>query len=494
MNIDFALLVPEFLLAGLVFVMFGVDLFLPADKKAYLPYLGVAGLMAVIGSVFSVLGDEGSLYGGIFLVDEYALFFKVFFPIVGIVMLLASRDFVTKHLENPGEFYGLVMVSVLAMMLMASAAELLTGYIALELLSFCLYIMASYAKREARSIEAGIKYILIGAFSSAFLLYGISLIYGSVGTTTFTGIAEALQAGDDLRTAFLAGLIFIVVGFGFKVVAVPFHMWAPDVYEGAPVPVTAYLAVASKAASFVLMLRLFATAFMPALDDWKIIIAAIASLTMTVGNVVAISQSNIKRLMAYSSIGHAGFIMVGIAALSESASNALVLYLVGYSAATFAAFLCIIIYFNLTGKEQIVDFAGLAERSPMLALALTVSLFSLAGLPFFAGFTIKFYLFTAAAREGLLWLAAIAMINSLISVYYYLMVIKQMYMKPAQEPQESTTEVERLKVPPVTTALLALLIGVVFLVGIYPAPIVHLIEEATPLLFSNAATSLVSAP
>ncbi|MEE9248627.1 MAG: NADH-quinone oxidoreductase subunit N [Dehalococcoidia bacterium] len=494
MNIDFALLVPEFLLAGLAFVIFGVDLFLPDDKKSYLPYLGVAGLMAVIGSVFSLLGDEGSVYRGIFLVDEYAIFFKVFFPIVGIVMLLASRDFVTKHLEHPGEFYGLVMVSVLAMMLMASAAELLTGYIALELLSFCLYVMAAYAKREARSNEAGIKYILIGAFSSGFLLYGISLIYGAVGTTTFTGIAEALQGGDYIRTAFLAGLIFIVVGFGFKVVAVPFHMWAPDVYEGAPVPVTAYLAVASKAASFVLMLRLFATGFMPALDDWKVIIAAISALTMTVGNVVAISQSNIKRLMAYSSIGHAGFIMVGIAALSESASNAMMLYLVGYSATTFAAFLCIIIYYNLTGKEQIVDFAGLAERSPMLALALTVSLFSLAGLPFFAGFTIKFYLFTAAAREGLLWLAAIAMFNSLISVYYYLMVIKQMYMQPAQLPQGSATQVERLKVPLVTTVLLALLVGVVFLVGIYPAPIVHLIEEATPLLFSNAATSLVSTP
>ena len=487
MNVDFALLVPELLLAGLVFLVLAVDLVLPEEKKVYLPYLGAAGLLAVMGSTFSLLGDEGSLYNGIFLVDEYAIFFKVFFPIIGIVMLLASRDFVKQHLTHPGEFYGIVMVSVLAMMLMASAGELLTAYIALELLSFCLYVMAAYAKWDAKSNEAGIKYILIGAFSTGLLLYGISLIYGSLGTTTFTGMAEVLRAGDELRPAFLAGLVLLVVGFGFKVVAVPFHMWAPDVYEGAPVPVTAYLAVASKAASFALMLRLFATAFMPALDDWKAIIAALAALTMTVGNVVAISQSNIKRLLAYSSIGHAGFMLIGIAAVSETASNALLLYLVGYSATTFAAFVCIIVFFNLTGKDRIADFAGLAERAPLVALALTVSLFSLAGLPFFAGFTIKFYLFTAAAREGLLWLVTIAIANSLISVYYYLMVIKQMYMRPAEETG-------RLKIPPLTTAVLAGLVGVIFLVGIYPGPIADLIEEVTPVLFSAPASVVAAAP
>ncbi|MEE9199479.1 MAG: NADH-quinone oxidoreductase subunit N [Dehalococcoidia bacterium] len=487
MNVNFALLVPEFLMAGVAFLVLAVDLFLPEDKKAYLPYLGVAGLLAVLGSAFSLLGDEEPLYGGVFLVDEYAIFFKVFLPIVGIVMLLASRDFVRQHLTHPGEFYGIVLFSVLAMMLMTSAGELLTAYISLELLSFCLYVMAAYAKWEARSNEAGIKYILIGAFSSGVMLYGISLIYGSTGTTTFSGIAEVLMAGDELRPVFLAGLILLVVGLGFKVVAVPFHMWAPDVYEGAPVPVTAYIAVASKAASFALLLRLFAMAFAPALDDWKAIIAALAALTMTVGNVVAIAQSNIKRLMAYSSIGQAGFLLLGIAALSETASNAMLLYIVGYSATTFAAFVCIIVYFNLTGKEQIVDYAGLAERAPLVALCLTISLFSLAGLPFFAGFTIKFYLFTAAARQGLLWLVAIAMVNSLISLYYYLMVVKQMYLRPA-------AETGRLKIPPLTTAVLLGLVGVIFLVGVYPGPIASLIEEATPLLFPAPAQALAAAP
>ena len=202
---------------------------------------------------------------------------------------------------------------------------------------------------------------------------------------------------------------------------------------------------------------------------------------------VAMAQSNIKRLMAYSSIGQAGFLLIGIAALSETASNAMVLYIVGYSATTFAAFMCIIIYFNLTGKERIADYAGLATRSPLVALALTISFFSLAGLPFFAGFTIKFYLFTAAAREGLLWLAAIAMVNSLISLYYYLMVVKQMYLHPAEDSSP-------LKVPPLTTAVLLVLVGVVFLVGVYPSPISELIEEVTPLLFSTPAEALAAAP
>ena len=487
MNINFALLVPEFILAGVVFLVLAADLILPEDKKSYLAYLGSAGLLAVMGSVFSLLGEEEPLYGGVFLVDGYAIFFKAFFPIVGIVMLMASLDFVKQHLTHPGEFYGIVLISVLAMMLMTSAGELLTAYIALELLSFSLYVLAAYAKWDAKSNEAGIKYILIGAFSSGLLLYGISLIYGSVGTTTFSGIAEVLAAGGDIRPAFLAGLVLLIVGFGFKVVAVPFHMWAPDVYEGAPVPVTAYLAVASKAASFALIIRLFATAFEPALEDWRPIIAALAALTMTVGNVVAIAQSNIKRLMAYSSIGQAGFLLLGIAALSESASNAMLLYIIGYSATTFAAFICIILYFNLTGKDRIADYAGLAERAPIVALVLTISLFSLAGLPFFAGFTIKFYLFTAAAQEGLLWLVALAIANSMISLYYYLMIVKQMYMRPALEDG-------RLKIPPPAIVMLLGLVGVIFLVGVYPRPIADLIEKVTPLLFSSAPAALAAVP
>ncbi|MFQ5825869.1 MAG: NADH-quinone oxidoreductase subunit N, partial [Dehalococcoidia bacterium] len=424
------LFLPEFLVAGLAFVILGIDLILPQARKSYLAYGGALGLAGIMAATLTLHGEEAHLYGGLFLVDGYALFFKEFFLLLGLLILLASVEFVEKNLSHPGEYYGLILFSVLAMMLMTASGELITAYISLELLSFCLYILASYALHERRSNEAGVKYILLGAFSSALLLYGLSLVYGLAGTTNFEAIAAVLKSGEELGPGLLVGLVLVIAGFGFKVAAVPFHMWAPDVYEGSPLPITAYLSVASKAAAFALLLRLFAVAFLPAMAEWRGIMAGLAAVTMTVGNLVAIPQRNIKRLLAYSSIGQAGYLLMGMAALSSMASSAIVFHLAGYAATNLAAFVCIIAYFNLSGKEDIPDYAGLAERAPFLATTLAAALFSLAGLPFFAGFTTKFYLFTAAANEGLLWLAALAMVNSLISLYYYLLVIKQMYMVP----------------------------------------------------------------
>ncbi|MCL0102282.1 NADH-quinone oxidoreductase subunit N, partial [Dehalococcoidia bacterium] len=356
-----------------------------------------------------------------------------------------------------------------------SAGELLTAYIGLELFSFCLYILAGYALHKPRSVEAGIKYILVGAFSSAMLLYGISLIYGALGTTTFTGMAEALVLGTEMELAFLAGIVLVIVGFGFKVTAVPFHMWAPDVYEGAPTPVTAYLSVASKAVSFALLLRLFAVAFAPAIADWQGIIAGLAVATIALGNLVAIAQTNIKRMLAYSSIGQAGYLLLGVAALSTLASNGLIFHLVGYSVANFLAFSCVIAYQNMTGKEEISDYAGLSRRQPFVAMVLSVSMFSLAGLPIFAGFATKFYLFTAAANQDLLWLVIIAVTGSVVSLYYYLMVIKQMYLG---EPSDDG----HLKLgQPMSSVLGGLLVLVVFF-GVYPGPLIKLIEKATSAL------------
>lgn len=478
MNINFWLFLPEFTIVGLALIVLGLDLFLPQERKHWLAYLGTAGILVAIGLSFTLVDDTEKLYGGLFLVDDYALFFKVFVLILGAAMMLFSVDYVKKHLRYPGEYYGIVLFSVLAMMFMTAAGELLTAYISLELLTFSLYVLASYARDSPKSAEGGMKYILIGAFSSALLLYGLSLIYGTLGTTTYEGIATVLSNGGELQKAFLAGLVLVVVGLGFKITAVPFHMWAPDVYEGAPTPVTAYLAVASKVASFALLLRLFGTAFLPALDQWQGMVAGLSAATMTLGNFVAISQKNIKRMLAYSSIGQAGVLLLGIAALSELGSNGLIFHLVGYSATNFAAFVSVIVYFNLTGKENIEDFAGLAERSPFLAFALTVSLFSLAGLPFFAGFATKFYLFTGVAKEGLIWLAALAIVNSAISLYYYLMVIKQMYLRPATDNDNG-----RLKIPPLQVGVLSALMLVIFWVGIYPAPILNLIEKATSFLY-----------
>jgi len=264
MNVDFGLFIPEFIMAGMAILVLLVDLFLDADRKHWLAYLSLVGIFGTMGASFTLLGEDEVLYDGLFLVDSYAVFFKVFLLAVAAFMVLASMEHVKRNLKSPGEFYGILLFSVLAMMAMTAAGELLTAYISLELFSFSLYILATYAVHRPKSVEAGIKYILVGAFSSALLLYGMSLVYGALGTTTFTEIADALRADPDVPVAFIGGMVLIIVGFGFKVAAVPFHMWAPDVYEGAPTPVTAYLAVASKAVSFALLLRLFAVGFAPA--------------------------------------------------------------------------------------------------------------------------------------------------------------------------------------------------------------------------------------
>ena len=471
------LLWPEFLITGLGFVVLTVDFLLPRERKNVLAVVSIVGLAAV--AVFSVLylgnEDDTPLYEGIFLVDRFSLVFKVGFLGLGVLIILASADFVKKYLHHPGEYYGIILFSILGMMLMAASAELLTAYISLELLSFSLYILVSMARDDPKSNEAGVKYILLGAFASALLLYGISLVYGVLGTTTFAGIGQAMGSGLDTSPNLLIGVVLILAGLGFKVAAVPFHMWTPDIYEGAPLPVTAYLAVGSKAAAFALILRLFATAFMQSIEEWQLVIAAIAAVTMTLGNLVALAQSNIKRLLAYSSIGQVGYLLVGVAALSAAASNAVILHLVGYGLANLAAFVAVIAFYNVTGKDEINDFAGLADRNPFIAMALTVALFSLAGLPFFAGFITKFYLFVAAAEENMLWLAGVAIVNSFISLYYYLTIIKQMYMQPAEDRGPV-----RLSLP--TGGLLAILVVGTIAVGVYPSPLVDIIETATAVI------------
>ena len=439
-NLD--LLTPEFALAGLAFLVFAADLVLPEGRKHWLGWLSVAGLLALIAvSVIMLWGVEETLYNGLLAVDDFSLWFKVLFMVIGVFIILSSMDFVSERLEHQGEFYGIVLFSVLGMNVMAQSRELLTAYIALELLSFSLYVLAAYARDNAKSNESGLKYIIIGAFSSAILLYGVSMVYGVLGVTKFEAIAAGLAAIPDtgaVSPSLWVGVALILVGLGFKVAAVPFHMWAPDVYEGAPYPITAYLSIGSKAAAFALVLRLAAEGFVPVGDrweQWQLILAVLAAVTMLVGNLVALAQRNLKRLMAYSSIGHSGFILAGVAALSLDSnlpSNGVMLYLVGYSATNFVVFGGLISFFNMTGKEMMSDLAGLGGTQPFLAASIAIGMFSLAGLPIFAGFAIKFYLFTAVADEGFLWLAGLAVFASLVSLYYYLQVVRQMYIEPAE--------------------------------------------------------------
>ena len=501
------LLTPEFVLTALAFLVFTVDLFLPERNKEWLAGLSVVSLVAVM-VIALVMRPAGSveLYGGLIVVDGFGLFFKIFFLAIGVGIIALSVEYGRDRLEHRGEFYGLLLFSILGMNLMAMSRELLTAYIALELLSFSLYVMVAYGLREARSNEAGIKYIIIGALSSAIMLYGLSNVYAALGTTFFAGIAEELASPSTVSPVLWVGVALLVVGLGFKLSAVPFHMWAPDAYEGAPLPVTAYLAIGSKAAAFALTLRLFAEAVAPAAarwDEWQLVIAVLAAITMLVGNLVALAQRNLKRLMAYSSIGHVGYALAGIAVLGSDfalAAKSVVFYLVVYAVTNLVVFAGVTAYYNRTGQDNIADLAGLADRQPFVAAAIAIGLFSLAGLPIFAGFTAKFYLFAAVADGGFLWLAGVAIFASLISLYYYLQILRQMYI---ERPSNSGPEAEAHESaeangeahghgdhdePPVApmprpSLLLTATMGVGLLVvtwlGVYPAPMLGLIETAS---------------
>ena len=473
MDTDFSLLLPEFLLAGLGFLVLGADL-VTANARRNAVTAGVAGLGMVAVAAFTVLylwsEPQQLLFDGLYSVDHFALFFKGFFLIAGVVAVLISVEYVGKKLSHPGEYYSLLVFSILGAVIMASAGELLTAYIGIELLSFSLYVLVALARGDGRTAEASAKYILLGALSSAILLFGISILYGTLGTTNFRSMEPILRFSFGSPTV-VVGFAMVLAGLGFKLAAVPFHLWAPDTYEGAPTPITAHLSVLSKAAAFAVALRFFAEALSGSVEEWQTAVAVLAAVSMTIGNLTAVAQRNIKRLLAYSSVGQVGFLLMGLAALSYDASNALVLHMVGYAFTNLAVFMVVIVLENQTGGEEVGDFAGLADRAPLAAMVMTAGLFSLAGLPIFAGFVTKFYLFTAVAAEGLLWLAGLAIANSVVSLFYYLRIVREMYVSEPGAAGPIPTSVAT------TSVLLALLAGTV-LVGVYPSPFLHMIDAA----------------
>jgi NADH-quinone oxidoreductase subunit N len=478
MNVDFTLLIPEFILAGVGILVLLVDMVLPSRwehcRNAATATTAAVGLAAVFAVALATQTDTQTfLYDRILYVDRYSLLFKALFTGVGFAVVLMSVDYVGRKMKHPGEYYALVVFAVLGADLMASSGELLTAFISIELLSFSLYVLVALTRGDRRSAEASTKYILLGAISSAVMLYGISLLYGAIEATAFTAMTPHLGAIMPLTV--ILGLVMFVAGLAFKLSIVPFHLWAPDVYEGAPTPVTALIAVLSKAAAFALLLRFLAEAAPNAIGEWQLPLAILAALTMTVGTLTALAQTNIKRLLAYSSIAQVGFVLVGVVALSEAAANAVLLHLVGYAFTNLAVFMVVITVEARTGKEEVADYAGLASRNPFLAMVMTASLFSLAGLPIFAGFITKFYLFTAASDAGLLWLASIAIVNSVISLYYYLRVVREMYIS---EPGESS----RVPVPLLGMAVLWLLFAGMVAVGVYPGPLVDAVDAATDVL------------
>ena len=493
---DVRLLSPELALAGLALLVIILDLLV--RRKGILGIVATVGLLIPFGlSIWLWLdvNDESTKQlVGIFdtlTVDQFALFFKFLILIVVALIVMASTDYVSKLERYRGEYYGLILFSATGMMLLAAAGELITIYIALELTTLPLAALASFLM-TARSSEAGMKFFILSAISSALLLYGMALVFGFTGSTYLPEIGDKVTA---LASSFpeetfggefvlLLGIVLIVAGFGFKISSVPFQMWVPDVYEGAPTPVTAYLSVASKAAGFAVLLRVFYTAFdADAFQvDWGILFAILATASMSVGNLVAMAQSNVKRLLGYSTIAHAGYLLVGLAAIAATATDgettgpsSVLFYLGAYAAANLAAFFAIIAMSNVVGSDQIDDFAGMSRRAPFLAFALALALVALIGVPPTGIFIAKLYIFSAAINSDLLWLALVGVVNSVVSAYYYLRIVRVMYLEPS--PSEE-------KVPSSHAFRLALgvsSLGVLF-IGIVPGPLLRLAEISADIL------------
>lgn len=425
--------------------------------------------LVLVGILLLTLVNDGQshvLFGGTYLVDPFSTFFKQLFIIAAILVAMLAKDFVQNLSYSHGEFYALLTAALLGMMIMASAGDLITLYIGLELMTITFCILVAYKKRDAKSSEAGIKYIVLGALSSSILLYGLSLVYGLTQTTFIAEIGTVLNAGQ-ITPLLILGMVFLLAGFAFKISAVPFHMWSPDIYEGAPTPITAFLAVGSKAAGFAALLRILMIALPSIADFWLLIAIVLSILTMVLGNLVAIPQTNIKRMLAYSSIAQAGYLLLGLIAYTSLGVAAILFHSLLYVFANIGAFAVAVSFSKATGSDEIKDYAGLAQRSPILAAVMLISLLSLAGIPPLAGFVSKFYLFTAIIDRGYIWLAFIAIGMTMVSVYYYLVVAKAMYLG---QPKENA---EPIRISGSTQLVLTITMIVTVFFGIYPTPLTN---------------------
>ncbi|HUU08121.1 MAG TPA: NADH-quinone oxidoreductase subunit N [Dehalococcoidales bacterium] len=479
---NLGLILPELTLLVFAIAVILVDLI--TQKKVVLVWLSLFGIVISAGFALGMWGwGAYGIFNNQMAVDNFAIFFKLLFLGIAALVILASVDYSAKFANFRGEYHALVLLAALGMMLMAATTSLISIYIAIELTSISLYILVGFLK-DAKSTEASLKYLLLGAVASAVMLYGMALVFGFTGEIGLGEIARVVQGMSPATLlaspAFMVGIVLMIAGFGFKMAAIPFHMWVPDVYEGAPTPITAYLSVASKAAGFALVLRVFYSAF--GFPDWLslnwgIIFAVLSAIGMTLGNVAAIPQTNIKRMLGYSSVAQAGYLLVGVATVGLSAAtdvvgrSSVLFFLVSYALTNMGAFIAIIAISDKLKSDQISDYSGMGKRAPLLALALTLCLISLIGMPPAAGFMAKFYIFSGAVQHGLLWLVIIAVINSVISAYYYLRVVKVMWLG---EPASAE------KVPSSGALKLALALSCfgVLLLGILPGLVMRLAEIA----------------
>jgi NADH-quinone oxidoreductase subunit N len=469
--IDYHALLPELLLAGTALVVLVVDLFVSRRNAWRTMPVAFVGTLGALGAALTLIGQTPrNTFGGTFVVDNYALLFKVFFLSVALIVLALSVRYLRDGRYYQGEFYFLLLASFLGAVALPSARELITLFISLELLSAPAFLLAGFRKGDPRSNEAAIKFFLIGVLSSAVMLYGMSLIYGLTGTTRLPEIATALGGPVGESSMALAAVLFVVAGFAFKVSAFPFQFWAPDTYEGAPVPIAAFLSVASKAAGFAGLLQLMFVAFLPLAEFWTPIFAVLSLFTMTLGNLIALQQRQVVRLLAYSSIAQAGYMLLPFAlagsgaALNRDAFAAVLLYILIYGVMNLGAFAVVLGMVRESPGLLISDFAGLGRRSAGMAASLTLFLISLAGIPPLAGFWAKFFIFRAAIDAGGFgpWLAVAMVINSVISLVYYVSIVRQMYLEPVAEP------VTAVRVPVLVRGVVALAAVGVILLGVLP--------------------------
>ncbi|MBM4439265.1 MAG: NADH-quinone oxidoreductase subunit N [Candidatus Rokubacteria bacterium] len=470
--VNLGALAPVLVLLGAALLVLMLDMLPPRHEKTHLAVVSLAGVIGALLVALTRWGRDARGFHDMVVLDDYALFVDVVIAYAAALVILLSMDYLRRAGVQSGEYYALVLFSASGMMLMASANDLVVVFLALELTSLCLYVLAGLFKQRLESGEASMKYFLLGAFASSFLLYGIALTYGATGSTNFVKIAAA-AATTGQSPLFLVGVALMLVGFGFKISAAPFHMWAPDVYHGAPTSVTALIATGSKVAAFAVLMRLLLGAIHGAQPDWTPLLWALAAVTMTLGNVVAITQSNLKRMLAYSSVAHVGYMMVGLVAGGAEGAGAVLFYLFAYTFTTIGTF-GVLTLCERSGEEavEVEDYAGLGRRHPVLAGALTLFLLSLIGIPPLAGFVGKFYLFGAAVQGGHLWLAIVAVLNSAVAAYYYLRVIVFMYMR---EPEGAAARWSPSFAGGVALAVAA--IGIVLL-GVMPAPFAELAQSA----------------
>ncbi|ACK70455.1 proton-translocating NADH-quinone oxidoreductase, chain N [Gloeothece citriformis PCC 7424] len=493
---------PEGIIIITLMVILIGDLIVGRSSKTWLPYVAIAGLLAAVVALYFEWDNPNTLsFLGAFNGDNLSIVFRAIVALSTTVTILMSVRYVEQSGTSLAEFIAIMLTATLGGMFLSGANELVMIFISLEMLSISSYLMTGYMKRDSRSNEAALKYLLIGASSSAIFLYGVSLLYGlSGGETTLDAIAAKItnvNGGQSLGLAI--ALVFVIAGIAFKISAVPFHQWTPDVYEGSPTPVVAFLSVGSKAAGFALAIRLLVTAFALVSEQWHFIFTALAILSMVLGNVVALAQTSMKRMLAYSSIGQAGFVMIGLTANSDAGYSSMIFYLLIYLFMNLGAFICIILFALRTGTDQISEYSGLYQKDPLLTLGLSICLLSLGGIPPLAGFFGKIYLFWAGWQSGLYGLVLLGLVTSVISIYYYIRVVKMMVVKEPQDMSESVKNYPEIRwnLPGMRPLQVGLVLSVIAtsLAGILSNPLFNLATDSvtsTPILQSAVISTQIS--